>query len=167
MEATRRILTRLCVFFTLRKNNMAFYKRRSSGVIKCKGCSKEVVAHGSQQKYCTPECRQSYLVEERRRDFKWKSSLSTVSKGAVHELLVCADLLKRNLPTFRSVSPAGLYDLVTIINGKLLTVQVKTATIDKSKIVKCPTIESDADIWVGVYKDKPYYFDKTRQPILL
>ena len=47
--------------------------------------------------------------------------------GAMSELMVCADLLKRGFDVYRSVTRTGLFDLIAAKNGIVCRVEVKTA----------------------------------------
>ncbi len=49
------------------------------------------------------------------------------SVGAAHELMVCADLLKRGWSVFRNVSPHGDADLVIFCGETMHRVEVTTA----------------------------------------
>jgi hypothetical protein len=70
------------------------------------------------------------------RDDNWSESLTSGMVGAVKELWVCADLLKRGHHVFRAVSPSCPYDLVASIDGNLYRVEVTTGFRDKRGILK-------------------------------
>lgn len=77
-------------------------------------------------KYCGQECSRADLAT------KYKSlntpiETSTGNVGAIGELLVSVDLLKRNMEVFRSVSPSTSCDLAVLCNGKLKRVEVTKA----------------------------------------
>ena len=46
--------------------------------------------------------------------------------GAMNELKICYDLLRRGFEVFRSVSPTCSCDLITMKGGKIIRVEVKT-----------------------------------------
>src|SRR6266576_607934 len=48
--------------------------------------------------------------------------------GAWGELLVAADLLRRNYEVFRNISPNGLADLIASRGGKTIRIQVKVGS---------------------------------------
>lgn len=52
--------------------------------------------------------------------------LPTATTGALAELVVAADLLRRGFEVYRAVSPAAKSDLVIVRDGRILRVQVKT-----------------------------------------
>lgn len=76
-------------------------------------------------------------------------NVATGTVGAVGELIIATDLLKRGYEVFRALSPSCSCDLAILRNKKLLLVEVKTghrnATIDgfgfqKSKAKNQPDI---------------------------
>lgn len=52
--------------------------------------------------------------------------LSTGKVGAISELIVCADLLKKGWEVFRTVSQSCSCDLIVIKNKKILRIEVRT-----------------------------------------
>jgi Holliday junction resolvase-like predicted endonuclease len=56
--------------------------------------------------------------------------LSRGNTGAVSELVVCADLLKKGYEVFRSVSPSSSCDLIVLKDGKTLTIEVRTGCVN-------------------------------------
>jgi hypothetical protein len=57
---------------------------------------------------------------------------NTSSLGAALEMIVCADLLLRGLAVFRSVSPACSCDLVILLDGRLLRIEVTAGSISRT-----------------------------------
>lgn len=96
-------------------------------VINCLECGVLVSSFRTNQKYCTPSCFKKY---QRKRSYTAAETeynhLTTSSKGAAAELLVCADLVRRGLSAFRAVSPASAYDLIASTpDGRVWRLQVK------------------------------------------
>ena len=54
------------------------------------------------------------------------SGLPTGTVGAISELLVAGDLLKKGYGVFRSVSPSCYCDILAIKNGEISEVEVRT-----------------------------------------
>lgn len=54
--------------------------------------------------------------------------LTTGTSGAVAELAVSIDCLRRGFDVFRSVSPSASCDLIIVKNGKCFRVEVRTGT---------------------------------------
>jgi PD-(D/E)XK endonuclease len=76
--------------------------------------------------YCSPECRPSFYTSLRR-----TTGLSPGKVGAISELIVCADLIRRGFEVFRSVSQDCSSDLVVLKDGKIERVEVKTGRSNK------------------------------------
>lgn len=105
-------------------------------------------------KYCSKECR-----EENRR-LKYVSvnkpiydSICTGTVGAIHELLVSVDLLKRGFDVFRSLSPSCSCDLAILKNRKLIKVEVTTGKYSVSgKLFYPPKKDIKYDLLAVVVK---------------
>lgn len=76
---------------------------------------------------------------------KRKFGLSNGKVGAISELMVSVDLMKKGFEVYRAVSIHSSSDLVAIKNGKKITLEVRTASY---KSQNRPTIVFDE------YKDK-------------
>lgn len=74
--------------------------------------------------YCCDNCARS--ASKKRGSVSAYPGLSTASVGALHELLVCADLLKRGFHVFRAVSPSCSCDLAILDGSRLLRIEVTT-----------------------------------------
>jgi hypothetical protein len=83
----------------------------------CEKCKKIYIAKMNNAKYCI-NCK-----GEKRTPFK---HLSTGQVGAMTELMVCVDLIKRGYEVFRAVSPASSCDIAILKNNQLLRIEVKT-----------------------------------------
>jgi hypothetical protein len=55
-------------------------------------------------------------------------AVPTATVGAINELLVGIDLLKRGLPVFRALSPSSPGDLAVLLDNKLVIVEVTTGS---------------------------------------
>lgn len=93
--------------------------------------------------------------------YRYGISIPSGMSGSVSELEVCADLMKRGFPAFRSVSYCSSCDVITIINGRCIQIEVRS-----SKNGKCAThgtydclaaVEPDGTI---VYHPDLNYFTK-------
>lgn len=89
----------------------------------CVGCGLEFVTKSSQQKYCTVDCRKKHTYIEPK-----NADLSTGTTGAISELIVSADLLSKNIPVFRALSPSCPFDLVAAFHGRFVSIEVRTAS---------------------------------------
>lgn len=73
---------------------------------------------------------------------RYEALLTPASVGAVCELEVCADLLKRGWHVFRSVSYAAGADLVAVDDVDTILIEVRAAMPHKSRggALSCSTI---------------------------
>lgn len=88
-------------------------------------CGKEFRSARQQQLYCTSLCANAM------RKAKWRkenppSGLPTPTTGAIAELIVSVDLMKRGFSVFRAMSSACHCDLAVLKNRRLCRVEVKT-----------------------------------------
>ena len=75
----------------------------------------------------------------------WNLGLATGTVGAISELIVTVDMLKRGFEVFRAVSAHCSCDLAALKDGKLLRIEVKTSYRTKNTIVR-ENDEHKADI---------------------
>lgn len=119
----------------------------------CVKCGKPFIAQYSNKEYCSNICRRGLSPMSSRRiitcetcgiEFPWKAKrrfcskechkkstvgqLSSGTIGAISELIICVDLMKRGLAVFRAQSPSCPCDLVVIINGSPMGVEVTKGT---------------------------------------
>lgn len=75
--------------------------------------------------------------------------------GGISELVVCADLLRRGFPVYRAVTFHSAADLVTDIRGRLIRVEVRSATRDNDGFLRFarPTDASRYDLLAAVEPD--------------
>lgn len=93
----------------------------------CARCSKtfEDFVDGQNQ-YCSSRCRNLLRTEKVKTPL---AGLNTGMKGAIGELVVCADLLSKGFEVYRAVSATSKSDLVIIpSSGQPVRVEVTTGT---------------------------------------
>lgn len=91
----------------------------------CHYCQTPFETKNPRQVYCTPRCS-GLMFRQRRGDVTYPE-LPSGTLGALRELLVCADLMKRGYHVYRAQSPACPCDLIAIKGDLMLRVEVKTA----------------------------------------
>ena len=101
----------------------------------CTECGKEFAGRGKNSKYCGRNCsRARYQNDYIKSNSKLNIPAATV--GAMHELLVCADLLRKGFAVFRSVSSACSCDLAVLQEKTLLRIEVTTGrTMPSGKLI--------------------------------
>ena len=104
----------------------------------CSNCGKEIdkdVDRYGMRKYCSTYCSHQYYTKRYRETvMTTKYNLPRSTVGAMHELIVCVDLLKKGFSVFRSVTPNCSCDLAILKNNKLLKIEVKTGYKVNGKI---------------------------------
>lgn len=93
---------------------------------KCQGAIPEKRARWKTARFCSMRCARDWEKAEYRKRNP-RTLLSTGKTGAISELIVAADLLGRGFDVFRAVSQACSCDLAVLREGKLLTIEVRSA----------------------------------------
>lgn len=92
--------------------------------------------------------------------------MSTGTKGALTELMVCADLLIKGYEVFRSVSPTCSCDLIACKPGDLIRIEVRTANRSKAgELLFSKKIRAEVFAIVVLAEDKIIYLDKSLNTI--
>lgn len=96
----------------------------------CKHCKKEITGEKRRRhaKFCSKECKDAYKKKHHK---PYYPGLSTATIGAMNELLVAADLMKRGFDVFRALSPSCSCDLAVVKDGTLLRIEVRTGWRNK------------------------------------
>jgi hypothetical protein len=80
-----------------------------------------------QTRYCSDKCRaKSTLDAYRLRNNISPLKLTTGKVGAIGELIVCADLLRRGYDVYRAVSQSAPFDIAILSGGQLRRIEVRT-----------------------------------------
>jgi len=97
--------------------------------LQCEMCGTDFKSNYKTSKTCSRKC-----FEERRAKASGRyvmrerfSDVSGGTVGAMSELIVSVDLMKKGYSVFRAISPACFCDIIAVKNGKMLKVEVRTA----------------------------------------
>lgn len=120
----------------------------------CSMCGEKFTTRLKLQKYCGLECS-----KESNSYISIATGLPTGTVGAISDLIVCADLLKKGYEVFRSVSQSCSCDLAILKNGHLLRVEVKTgySTARGKRFTNKPSHPEKFDILAVAYHDGVKY----------
>ena len=91
---------------------------------KCLRCKIRVEDNRSRIKFCSKSCQQKYARSVNYGECP--KFLQSGSMGALAEILVSADLMRRGYQVFRALSPNAPCDLIVLNNGFPLLVEVRT-----------------------------------------
>ena len=117
----------------------------------CKNCGKEFSYYIAAQKYCNVNCRKKPNQAQ-------YPGINRTNAGAVSELLVCADLLKKGFEVFRSVSPVASCDLIVKKNNIIYDVEVKSFSPNTDNGIKLLYSQIRAKWLAYVDKGKINYY---------
>jgi len=90
-------------------------------------------------RYCSSTCLQTAnRAKWRKQNPERPLRLTNGTVGALHEIVVCADLLRRGYHVFRAISPSCPCDLIATRNGDSLRVEVTTGSYGRDDAVSYP-----------------------------
>lgn len=136
----------------------------------CPACSKEFKTRNlKKQKYCNKKCR---LIEENKRTGRvvLKEKIANNTVGAMSELFVAADLMKRGYNVFRAVSPSCFCDLIAIKNDNMLNIEVRTGYVNNNGSLCFPKNTRGKISCFGIYErntSKVYYLDLDKKEFII
>lgn len=114
---------------TLKDPTTLFYKReRNHG--HCVVCGNPLnLLSPAHAKYCSDKCRK----EVAQKKFRAQGGLShaempSATTGAIHELIICVELMRKKFHVFRAQSPACPCDLIAMKEDKIYRIEVTTGT---------------------------------------
>lgn len=122
-------------------------------------CGKQFFTRQGRARFCSNTCRKE-VAAKRFRDRNPAPTVSSGTRGAIGELIVCADLLNKGYEVFRSVSPSCSCDLAVLKDGKLLRIEVRTGhwTLGgKLTYSKSPKDLERSDVFAVIVGDQIYY----------
>ena len=120
----------------------------------CKGCKKEFITTRPRKIYCSNQCRKDYYNQFN----DLLINIPNNTRGAINELIVSIDLMKRGYEVFRALSPACSCDLVGFKNKKLFRVEVTSGRIVNGKAFGAIHNPSNYDIFAVVTNNKEIYY---------
>lgn len=102
--------------------------------MECIGCGSEIPEKRTRRhaRFCSNHCRELTDRANYQKKNMRKTEVPTGTRGAMSELLVCADLMGLGYEVFRNVSPHASCDLAILRDGKLMRVEVTTGVYTAS-----------------------------------
>lgn len=135
----------------------------------CEVCLKVFQHSQPHKKCCSVACHQQAYFDKYRRKVEGLK-LATGTVGAIAELEVCADLLKKGYCVFRSVSPTCPFDLAVYFDDRMFSLEVRTGYLDiKGKIAFSNKSRVSVDIYAVRDRNsgKIFYLDKNKKTVNL
>ena len=132
-------------------------------LVLCKNCGKRLSNEKIRKHaiFCNRICSSQFKKSKK---VVWHNAKDNTCSGALAELFVCYDLLKRGHTAYRSVSNTGQTDIIAIINKKLVMIEVRAAqeSSGKRSFAKKESDSYNSDIY-GVVFDKEITYLPTKQ----
>ncbi len=135
----------------------------------CLICHKTFSTSRSWQKTCSEECRKEHYIKQQNRQGIFPT-LASGTTGAIAELAVSTDLLKKEYSVFRALSPSCFCDLIAIKKDQILRVEVRTGYKSNSGKIAFSLITHGEIDCFGIYipiENEVGYFDLNKKEIKL
>lgn len=121
----------------------------------CEVCGTKFEGRTRTQKYCSEGCQQiRWRAKWRDRNPTDPIKLNTNTVGALHELIVCADLLQKGFAVFRAVSPSAPCDLAVLRGSQLLRIEVRTGQNTAGGVLWPKSSRDQCDHYAVVLRDR-------------
>lgn len=137
----------------------------------CEICDTNFTSKWKHTLTCSFECRKRRNAQLAGRAVREDYSVPSGSIGAMSEMFVSAELLRRGYAVFRSLSPSCFCDLIVYKDKQPLTMEVRTGylNIHTKKLFFPSKPNGDVDLW-GVYErntGRVHFLDKNKSLIEL
>ena len=123
---------------------MKYIKKNLTYEKECIICHMNFTANCDWAKYCSDKCKNKHYNRTTGRITGL--GLATGTVGAIGELLVSVDLLKKGYEVYRALSPACSGDLIIEKDNKIQKVEVRTGYKNLNQTIYCPKQNIKADI---------------------
>ncbi len=135
--------------------------------LKCQICGEIFQAYIDRQKFCSEKCSRKEKYKRHRLINPERLPFASGTVGAIKELQVSVDLMRKGYHVFRALSAHCPCDLMAFKNEKIFKIEVKTGTkLQSGKVHWDKTGVKSLDIWAVYYgKNELSYFDKNLKPI--
>lgn len=89
----------------------------------CKNCKSSFNQRHKKQLYCSTACKSK---NSNSKVYKYTYGLANGTTGAIQELVVSIDLMKKGYEVFRALSPSCSHDLIATKDKQCLRLEVRT-----------------------------------------
>lgn len=131
----------------------------------CEQCGESYQPRSFRQRFCSQKCSQAHSRAQYAAANPTRlTRLPTGTVGAVAELAVSVDLLRRGVPVFRALSPSCPCDLAALVGSRLVRIEVRTGHRRASGDIRYPNGLADSgrqDVWAVYLHETPpavHYF---------
>lgn len=131
--------------------------------ITCVVCKKQIKTSCYWQVTCSVECRKKRIGTYQ------DTSIPSNTVGAISELIVSSDLMKKGFSVFKSLSPSCFCDVIAVKGDVTLKIEIRTGYKRANGTIFYPTkTHGKIDIF-GIYDrnlDKCFYFDLNHKEVV-
>lgn len=93
--------------------------------LKCKLCGKNYQSFYENKLTCSDECKKrKFSIDTGRLT---DTSICSGTVGAISEMEVCAELMRKGYAVFRSLSPSCFCDAIAVKGEKILKIEIRTS----------------------------------------
>jgi len=120
--------------------------------------------------YCKAECRKKNYQRNTGKYATYSYSINKNSAGALSELEVACDLIKKGYAVFRQMSLYNVCDLVAVKDNRVLLIEARTGYISNCGTMTFPPKIHDVATHFAVYfatEDKVRYFSRNKEEVNL
>lgn len=148
---------------------MENYIGRGKNTLICEICGNDFRAIQAGAKTCSSECR---LKRNRKMTGRIasNSNIPTGTVGAITEIEICADLMRKGYAIFRAMSPACFCDVIAIKDNKIFRLECRTGYYNQNNSPAfASTIHGEIDyfaVYIPSHKEC-IYLDVTRKIVEL
>jgi hypothetical protein len=134
----------------------------------CAGCGASLDGRRKHARFCSSACSKEFQRREWRKANPQAVQLPTGTTGAMHEMAVAIDLLRRGLYVYRSLTPNAPSDLAVLYRHELIRVEVTTGYKNLAGRVSYPTKDhSKFDLLAVVVRDEGIIYEPAIEELLL
>lgn len=136
------------------------YIKKEVKDLNCDYCGGHYKSNYLKSRFCSSICRHNFWNKNIGKDQTVISEyISRSTVGAISELMVCIDLMKKGYSVYKAISPNCFSDLIAIKNEKVFQMEVKTGRYTKTNKINYPNGNTAGkSIVVYTYRDNKIHY---------
>ena len=132
-------------------------------LLNCSLCGKEYLPVQTNQRYCSKECNNKYWRDKRANHL----NLPTGTVGAMSELLVSVDLMRKGYEVYRALSQSSSSDILVLKDNLSYCFEIRTGLYNADKTLSFSKNNIRAkNIAIVVYEDMTIHYVPSLDRIL-
>jgi hypothetical protein len=137
----------------------------------CEECGCNYETYQAFSRYCGQRCKGKANYKSSGRSVHGDNKLPSATVGAMSEIFVSAELMKKGYAVFRALSPSCFCDLIAIKNNQTLRIEARTGYKNTRTNRMCYPKNTHGDIThFAIYErneGKTYFFDTNHNEIMI